>query len=614
MEQRKELSGLTNELFRQVVEAAPNAMVMVDRAGKIVLVNAQAEKLFGYAREELMTRGIEALVPERFRVGHPDFRSAYYTDMRSRPMGTGRDLYAMRKDGSEFPVEIGLNPVSTDEGTFVLAAVVDITERRRQEERFRQVVEAAPNAMVMLDRDGRIVLVNAQTEKLFGYPRNELVGQSIEVLVPERFRSRHPDYRDAFYSDLRTRPMGAGRDLYARRKDGSEFPVEIGLNPVSTDEGMFVLAAVVDITERRRLEERFRQVVEAAPNAMVMVDHGGRIVLVNAQTEKLFGYPRNELIGQSIEALVPERFRAHHPAYRASFYSNLTSRPMGAGRDLYGLRKDRSEFPVEIGLNPLSTDEGKFVLAAVVDITARKQAELELLRKTDELARSNKDLEQFAYLASHDLQEPLRAVAGPLQMLQMRYKGQLDNRADEFITHAVDGATRMQALINDLLAYSRVGRSDDARQLTDCAQILAQALKSLSVMMEESGAEVRTETLPALVAIPTHLTLLFQNLIGNAVKFRDKSRPVRIDVGAKRQGEGWLFWVKDNGIGIDPQYFERIFLVFQRLHTRSEYPGTGIGLALCKRIVEQHGGQIWVESVPEEGATFFFTLGVKNTI
>ena len=614
MEQRKELSGLTNELFRQVVEAAPNAMVMVDRAGKIVLVNAQAEKLFGYAREELMTRGIEALVPERFRSGHPGFRSAYYTDMRSRPMGTGRDLYAMRKDGSQFPVEIGLNPVSTDEGTFVLAAVVDITERRRQEERFRQVVEAAPNAMVMLDRDGRIVLVNAQTEKLFGYPRNELVGQSIEVLVPERFRSRHPDYRDAFYSDLKTRPMGAGRDLYARRKDGSEFPVEIGLNPVSTDEGTFVLAAVVDITERRRLEERFRQVVEAAPNAMVMVDHDGRIVLVNAQTEKLFGYPRNELIGQSIEALVPERFRAHHPEYRASFYSNLTSRPMGAGRDLYGLRKDGSEFPVEIGLNPLSTDEGKFVLAAVVDITARKHAEDELLRKTDELARSNKDLEQFAYLASHDLQEPLRAVAGPLQMLQMRYKGQLDNRADEFITHAVDGATRMQALINDLLAYSRVGRSDDARQLTDCAQILDQALKSLSVMMEESGAEVRKEALPTLVAIPTHLTLLFQNLIGNAVKFRDKSRPVRIDVGAKRQGEGWLFWVKDNGIGIDPQYFERIFLVFQRLHTRAEYPGTGIGLALCKRIVEQHGGQIWVESAQEEGATFFFTLGVKNTI
>ncbi|WP_375542077.1 PAS domain S-box protein [Paraburkholderia sp. CNPSo 3274] len=368
------------------------------------------------------------------------------------------------------------------------------------------------------------------------------------------------------------------------------------------------------MTERRRLEERFRQVVEAAPNAMVMVDQDGRIVLVNAQTEKLFGYPRNELIGQSIEALVPERFRGRHPEYRVSFFNNLTSRPMGAGRDLYGLRKDGSEFPVEIGLNPLSTDEGKFVLAAVVDITSRKHAQEELLRKTDELARSNKDLEQFAYLASHDLQEPLRAVAGPLQMLQMRYKGQLDGRADEFIAHAVDGATRMQALINDLLAYSRVGRSDDARQLTDCAQILDQALKSLSVMMEESGAEVRREALPTLVAIPTHLALLFQNLVGNAIKFRDKARPVRIDVGARREGEGWLFWVKDNGIGIDPQYYERIFLVFQRLHTRADYPGTGIGLALCKRIVEQHGGQIWVESVEQEGATFFFTLGIKNAI
>lgn len=479
-------------------------------------------------------------------------------------------------------------------------------------ELFRQVVEAAPNAMVMADGGGRIILVNAQTEKLFGYSRDELLGYSVDMLVPDRFRSAHPGFRHTFYGDLKSRPMGAGRDLFARRKDGSEFPVEIGLNPVTTDEGVFVLAAVVDITERRRLEERFRHVVEAAPNAMVMVDSEGRIVLVNVQTEKLFGYPREELFQKSIETLVPERFSTGHQGHRTAYFDDLKPRRMGTGRDLYGLRKDGSEFPVEIGLNPVRTSEEVFVLAAIVDITERKRAELELLQRTEELARSNQDLEQFAYVASHDLQEPLRAVAGPLQLLQRRYQGQLDARADEFIAHAVDGATRMQKLIDDLLAYSRVGRSGASPQLTECGNVLDQALKSLSVGLQESGAQINRGELPSVLAIPTQLTLLFQNLIGNAVKFRHSDRPVQIDIGARRQGGDWVISVKDNGIGIDPQYFERIFLIFQRLHGRAEYPGTGIGLALCKRIVEQHGGRIWVESALGSGTTFFFTLSANT--
>jgi PAS domain S-box-containing protein len=359
-------------------------------------------------------------------------------------------------------------------------------------------------------------------------------------------------------------------------------------------------------------QELFQQVVEAAPNAMVMVDREGRIVLVNSQTEKLFAYAREQLLGKSIETLVPERFRGGHHGYRAAYYDELQPRPMGSGRDLYGRRKDGSEFPVEIGLNPMRTSEEVFVLAAIVDITQRKQAEHELMKKTEELARSNHDLEQFAYVASHDLQEPLRAVAGPLQLLQRRYQGQLDARADEFIAHAVDGAARMQKLIDDLLAYSRVGRAGTALELTECGAALDQALKSLSVVLQESGAKVNRGELPTVLAIPTQLTLLFQNLVGNALKFRYEDRPVEIDIGAQRQGDDWVISVKDNGIGIDPQYFERIFLIFQRLHSRAEYPGTGLGLALCKRIVEQHGGRIWVESTPGSGTTFFFTLNART--
>ncbi|MPV69292.1 PAS domain S-box protein [Burkholderia sp. BE17] len=363
-----------------------------------------------------------------------------------------------------------------------------------------------------------------------------------------------------------------------------------------------------DISERKRAEERLRLVVEAAPNAMVMVNRGGQIVLVNSQTERVFGYSRDELVGQSIERLVPARFRDQHPGHRTAFLAAPKSRPMGAGRHLTGLRRDGTELPVEIGLNPIETDEGMFVLAAIVDITERIRAEQALRERTDELARSNRDLEQFAYVASHDLQEPLRAVAGPLQLLQRRYQGQLDARADEYIGHAVEGATRMQALIEDLLAYSRVGRSDNPFQSMQCAAALDNALNNLAVALEEAGAEVHRGFLPTVQAIPSQLTLLFQNLVGNAVKFRRNDGPLQIRVGAEPGADGWLFRVEDNGIGIDAQYFERIFLIFQRLHTRRDYPGTGIGLALCKRIVERHGGRIWVESEPGKGATFLFTL------
>jgi len=254
------------------------------------------------------------------------------------------------------------------------------------DQRFRLVVEAAPNAMVMIDRAGNIAMINTQAERLFGYSPAELVGQPVEMLVPERFRSHHPELRRAFFADPRPRPMGAGRDLYGLKKDGSEFPVEIGLNPIETDEGTMVLSAIViDIAARkaaelalRESEQRFRLVVEAAPNAVVMIDRAGKIVMVNTQAERLFGYSRAELVGQPVEMLVPERFRNHHPELRKTFFADPRPRPMGAGRDLYGLKKDGSEFPVEIGLNPIETDEGTMVLSAIVDITARKAAALAL--------------------------------------------------------------------------------------------------------------------------------------------------------------------------------------------------------------------------------------------
>ena len=371
------------ERFRQVVEAAPSAMIMVNRAGEITLVNEQTEKLFGYDRDSLLGQKVEMLVPSAIRAAHPALREGYFTKPQPRAMGVGRDLYGRASDGREVPIEIGLNPITTAEGSFVLASIIDITERRRLEERLRLIVESAPNALLMLDQSGRITLVNAQAVKLFGHTRENLLGRNADMLLPPRLR--RAGTRTEYFSAKTAIAPDPARELFGYTRDGREIPIEIGLSPIETAEGSLMLASVADITERKRLEERFRLAVEAAPNAMIMVNGDGDISMVNAQTEKLFGYQRQDLLGRKVEMLVPARNRNNHPKLRNRYFLKPDTRAMGVGRDLYGLTKAGHEFPVEIGLNPIETGEGRFVLASIVDITERKRLE-ERLHLTVEAA------------------------------------------------------------------------------------------------------------------------------------------------------------------------------------------------------------------------------------
>ncbi len=354
-------------------------------------------------------------------------------------------------------------------------------------------------------------------------------------------------------------------------------------------------------------ENRLFGIINSAMDGIITIDQQQRIRLFNPAAERLFGYSANEVIGQTLDRLLPERFYAAHSEHiRAFGLTSATSRHMGEGGAIYGRRANGKEFPMEASISQVEVGGRKLFTVILRDITERKRTEGELRRYTEDLARSNQDLEQFAYVASHDLQEPLRAVAGSVQLLQRRYEGQLDARADQFIAHAVDGARRMQTLIEDLLTFSRIENRGGQLQSVTSISTLETALANLAVAIKESQAQITHDPLPTVIADPTQLALLFQNLIGNAIKFR-REMP-RIHISAWRQVDRWVFAVRDNGIGIEAQYFERIFGIFQRLHTRTEYAGTGIGLAICKRIIARHGGELWVESLLGEGATFSFSL------
>ncbi len=598
--------------FRGLIEAAPDAIVIVDADGLIELVNAQTEALFGHPRERLLGQPVELLVPHRYRERHPEHRSRYGERPRTRPMGAGLELFGLRADGTEFPVEISLSPLETDEGLSFAATMRDVSDRKQADAKFRGLLEAAPDAIVGVNAEGTILLVNAQTEVLFGWHRDELVGQPVEILVPEPLRARHPSHRQGYFTEPRTRPMGEGLDLVARRKDGSQFPAEISLSSIETEDGLLVSAAIRDVTERKRAEARFRGLVEAAPDAMVIVDQAGRIGLVNAQTVALFGYDADELIGQPVEVLVPARFAKKHPGHRHAYGVNPRVRPMGASLELYGLRKDGTEFPVEISLSPLETDQGVTISASIRDVTERKKAAEAQAAAFDREREASQRLRDFDRLrsdflstVSHELRTPLTVIKGFSEILVGAWATEDEGRKLEYVERIHHAAARLDYLIEDLLDFSRLERGqlsivlEPHRLLSLVDETMRRSESSLT------NHPVKVEVPDALwvMADKTAFIRVLENLLTNAAKFAPAGSEILVRAD---QGEAEVVVaVADRGIGIDPAHHEKVFDRFHRVpESAASQPGTGIGLAIVKQFTEAQGGHVSLRSMPGEGSEF----------
>ncbi|MDY6964711.1 MAG: PAS domain S-box protein [Halobacteriota archaeon] len=624
------------ERFHSLIESSPDIIAQFDSSGKIITANTTLSEFLDLPLEAIIDGNISDVLPEEV-------------------LGRGLELLAQIKK-SDKPVffedyikgryyHTVVVPVDTpgEKRTFQMISR-DITEHKEAEmeidaakKRMEDILESMIDGVTITDMKASIKYVNKAASMQTGYQREELIGRKVqEVYITKEDLPKTFNHLKKLLSG---EPLKA-EEYSILRKDGSTFPGSLNFSLLMGNEGKVesIIAVHRDITERkyiedelRRSEERYRLLSDNLKDVIWSMDLNLRINYMSPSAKNVYGINPDEAAGKSMMKILPpesidimmESIKGNPDMFKLMMElmtgridsdelarrSSILSKPL----QYEIMRIDGTRFFAEASMSPFYDSNGKVVgLCGITrDITERKKAEAKLNEVMEDLERSNKELEQFAYVASHDLQEPLRMVSSYMQLLSRRYKGKLDSDADEFIHFAVDGATRMQRMINDLLTYSRVGTRGRPFEETDCEAVIGSALINLEVRVEESGAVVTHDPLPTIMADDVQFVQLLQNLISNAVKYNDKETPTVHLRAEERDGE-WLFSVKDNGIGIDPEYKDQVFQIFRRLQTKEEYEGSGIGLSVCRKIVERHGGRIWLESKSGEGTTFYFTIPKKR--
>lgn len=477
----------------------------------------------------------------------------------------------------------------------------EIKERKQTEEQIRTIFEAAPDAIIVIDRNAAIVNWNIMATQLFGWNAEEIAGQSlINTIIPQKYQSFLEEGLQHFLRTGETHVLNKTIELKAVKKNKSEFDVAIRIAAVQSKEQYLFVAFLRDITEQKKAEAKFKGLLESAPDAMIITDDKGTVVLVNQQAVNMFGYNKNEITGKKVEMLVPEELKQLHSQNREGYYHDPKVREMGAGLELYAVHKNGTKFPVEISLSPLHTADGLLVAAAVRDITERKRSEEALLEL-------NKELESFTYSVSHDLRSPLRIIDGYADILVTDYSSVIDEDGHRFLEVIKHNAQRMGQLIDDLLNLSRAGRKELSVFKVNMND-LVQTVIDEQLLFTRSTASIHSEKLEPAVCDNNLVKQVWQNLINNAIKYSSKTAKPVVHIESERKDHEIIYSVSDNGAGFDMKYSDKLFGVFQRLHKATEFSGTGVGLALVKRIIAKHGGRVWAESIAGKGATFYFSL------
>lgn len=470
-------------------------------------------------------------------------------------------------------------------------------------------LEAVPVALLVVDDEGRIAMANSALERLFEYEPGELLGQPVEVLVPAELAAGHPELREAYAQVPCQRVMGSGRDLHGVTKTGRRVAIEIGLNTMAHGDERFVTASILDLGPLRAEEVRARLAMDASASAMVMVDGDNEIVLVNQQAVNMFGYQRDQLVGQPIEVLVPERYRRRHHVYRDSYRSAPSKRAMGGDRALHGQRADGTEFPLEIGLTPIEHQNGLFTMATIIDITERELAREEIERQNADLQRLNAELGQFAYSASHDLKAPLATLDGLLLCLQDDIDDNDLDVARANASTARELTQRLAELIEGILGFAEADHLGEQSSDVDVSSIIEDLRSNLDGLLTEHGVELRNRV-PAgmtVTTVPRRLIQVLENLTSNGAKFANQTLDeCVVEITAAVEGDNIVLAVSDNGIGIPTNDRDQVFAMFRRFANHDQ-DGTGLGLALVEQHVDRLGGSIAFETGPD-GTTFTIFL------
>lgn len=615
----------TSRMQRAIIDSANLIIISTRPDGIIQTFNAGALRELGYESDDVIDKVTPALIHDPGEVGRraaelsaelghevtADFE-AFVAKARFGQADENEWTY-IRRDGTRFPVMLSVTALRDEQGqiTGFLGVGRNITERKlaeaaklAAEERMQTILDNSPAVAFMKDLDGRYIVINRRFEQLFHISRRDITGKKDDEVFPV-------DFARAFAANDRQVAEAGEARLFEEEAPHDEGPhsyITVKF-PLKNAEGKSyaVCGLATDITEIKRAQQalheremRLRAVLDNAMEGIITAGDDLCIQSFNRAAVRMFGYDAEEIIGQSVKRLLPGQSEGQDTNDGISWWEQAAAETDGHPREVNGIHKDGTVFPVELAVSVTHVSGSAIYTCIVHDITERRKME-------EDLRRSNQDLEQFAYIASHDLKEPLRMISSYLQLLGRRHGDQLEPDARQYIGFAVDGALRLRRLIDDLLEFSRVGTRGREFQPVDTGLVLEQVLSALQLAISEAGVEVILGKMPAVAGDPVQLGQLFQNLIANAVKFRSEKKP-RIEVGACRDGDFWEFSLRDNGIGIEDKFFEKVFIIFQRLHSREKYEGTGIGLALCKKIVERHGGSIWLKSKPGVGTTFFFTL------